>query len=221
MVEWTDSHEMRLNSDKTRYMIINFCHSLQFRTRLHIDTSLLEQVQETRLLGVILRDDLTWHSNTKHLVTRAYQRMIILRNLYEFNVPIEDMLKIYILFIRSVVEQSCVVWSSSITTEEVNCLEHTHKCALSIIYRENYISYSNALRLSKLLTLSQHRSELSYTFALRCTKNEKTKDMFPLNNVTTNTRKSEKNLVPFASTSRLANLAIHTMARQLNARHEA
>ena len=50
MVEWTDSHEMRLNSDKTKYMIINFCKSLQFQTGLHIDTSLLEQVHETRLL---------------------------------------------------------------------------------------------------------------------------------------------------------------------------
>ena len=212
---------MRLNSDKTKYMLINFCKSLQFQTRLQVDTSLLEQVHETRVLGVILRDDLTWHSNTKHLVTRAYQRMIILRNLYEFNVPIADLLKIYILFIRSVVEQSCVVWASSITTDEVNCLERTQKCALRIIYRENYISYSNALKLSQLLTLSERRSELSYTFALRCMQNDKTRDMFPLNDVTTNTRKPEKYFVPFASTSRLANSALHTMVRQLNIRQKS
>ena len=167
-----------------------------------------------------LRDDLTWHSNTKHLVTRAYQRMIILRNLYEFNVPIADMLKIYILFIRSVVEQSCVVWASSITADEVQSLERTQKCALRIIYRENYISYCNALRLLQLSTLSERRSQLSYTFALRCTQNEKTMDMFPLNSFTKNTRKPEKYFVPFANTSRLANSAMHTMVRQLNARQE-
>ena len=108
--EWTDSHEMRLNCDKTKYMIFNFCHSAQFHTRIHLNNTLLDQVKETRLLGVTISDDLTWHSNTNKLVTRAYQRMLILRNLYTFNVSTQDMITIYILFIRSVVEQSCLVF---------------------------------------------------------------------------------------------------------------
>ena len=77
--------------------------------------------------------------------------MIILRNLYQFNVPVEDMIKIYILFIRSMVEQSCVVWASSITAEEENSLERTQKCALRLIFKEKYQTYSNALILSGAL----------------------------------------------------------------------
>ena len=41
--------------------------------------------------------------------------MIILKNLFHFNLTIIEMLEIYSLYIRSMVEQASVVWSSSLT----------------------------------------------------------------------------------------------------------
>ena len=217
--KWTDDHEMLLNSAKTKYMLINFCHSAQFQTRLFIKNTLLEQVRETKLLGVIISDDLSWHSNTKYLVSKAYKRMTILRNLYEFNVPRDDMIKIYILFIRSVVEQSSVIWSSSLTKEDEASLERTQKCALRLIYKHDYISYRNALQISKLPTLSQRRSILLKSFASGCIKNNKTCDMFPTNSDRGKTRLKEKYFVPFCHTERLATSAMLSMARSLNDLH--
>ena len=69
--KWTDENEMLLNSQKSKYMVINYCSSLQFKTRLFVNNSLIEQVNETRLLGLIIQDDLSWKSNTKSLVKRA------------------------------------------------------------------------------------------------------------------------------------------------------
>ena len=69
--EWTKKKEMKLNTDKSKYMIFNFTRIHQFTTRLQLEGKLLEQVHETRLLGLILRDDLSWKSNTKYLVKRA------------------------------------------------------------------------------------------------------------------------------------------------------
>ena len=134
--KWTDSHQMKLNPAKSHYMVINFCTSLQFKTRLMIKDSLINQINETRLLGVILQDDLSWKANTKSVVKKAYTRMVILRKLVEFNVNTNDMLNIYILFIRSVLEQSSVVWTSSITCDEQQSLERAQKVALMIIYQE-------------------------------------------------------------------------------------
>ena len=51
---------MHMNYKKTKYMIFNFCHSRQFNTRLTVKDTLLEQVEETCLLGVIIRQDLTY-----------------------------------------------------------------------------------------------------------------------------------------------------------------
>ena len=152
MCKWTNENEMLLNSDKSKYMLFNFCNSTGFSTRLKINNSVIQQVREARLLGVIIQDDLSWNSNTSQLVKRATSRMLILRKLKEFDVPKCDILTIYILFIRSIIEQSSVLWSSSLTLDDQQRLERVQKIALHIIYDTDYISYENALKVSKLST---------------------------------------------------------------------
>ena len=75
-------------------------------------------MQETKLLGLVLRDDLSWKSNTAELIKRAYSRMLIIKNLVKFDIPLVDLVQIYILYIRSVMEQSAVVWHPAITKGE-------------------------------------------------------------------------------------------------------
>ena len=77
----------------------------------------LEIVQKTKLLGVILTDDLKWSENTRELVKKAYSRMELLRKVASFKPPIDDLKNIYMLYIRSILEQSCVVWHNSLTEE--------------------------------------------------------------------------------------------------------
>ena len=72
---------MKLNAEKSKYMVVNFTQNYQFNTRLTLDNTLLEQVKETKLLGVVLRDDLTWQSNTDLIVKQAYKRMLLLHKL--------------------------------------------------------------------------------------------------------------------------------------------
>ena len=129
---------------------------------------------------------------------RAYKRLTILRHLATFDVPKKELVQIYILFIRSVLEQSFVVWGSSITEEESNSLEQGQKCSLRIIYQDKYISYQNALINANLIELPERRKKLSLRFALKCLKNPKTSNMFQLNENYKNTRNCEKFKVPFA-----------------------
>ena len=138
--------------------------------------------------------------------------MTIIRNLINFNVAKKDLIHIYVIFIRSVLEQSCVVWGSSITESEAKAIERIQKCCLYLIYKDKYVSYENALQLAKLPKLN----ERSLKFALKCAANQKTKHMFPLNITNTHTRHPEKYQVPFAYHNRLKKSAIPVMARQLN-----
>ena len=116
--DWTHSNLMKLNAEKSKYMIINFTTNYQFSTRLCLENKRLEQVKETRLLGVVMNDKLTWHSNTEFIVKKAYKRMVLLHNLFDFGLPVSEMVNIYILYIRSILETSAVVWHSSITQAE-------------------------------------------------------------------------------------------------------
>ena len=212
---------MELNASKSDYMIFNFSHKYQFQTRLHLNGSFLEQVGKKKLLGLTIRDDLSWKSNTEEIIKKAYKRMIILRNLFQFGVPRNDLIQIYFLYIRSVVEQSAVVWHSSLTEGERLDLERVQKVALRLILKEDYHTYSHALQLTGLPTLESRRKSLCLSFAKKCVQSEATKDMFPLNEHIKKTRKPEKYYVPFARTDRLANSAIPYMARLLNNEHNS
>ena len=142
--------------------------------------------------------------------------MQILKKLYSFDIPIPYMVQIYCLYMRSVAEQSSVVWGSSLTKGQEFDLERIQKVALRIILDKDYISYENALNTTNLKTLKDRRSDLSLNFARKCTRNIHTMNMFPLNTGPRMNRNSEKYEVTQATTARLANSAIPTMQRQLN-----
>jgi hypothetical protein len=210
--------KMKLNTDKSKFMTINFTRNYQFNTRLSLEGNPLSQVHETKLLGLVLSDNLSWQSNTSFIVKKAYKhkRMTILQKLYEFSVPVEELLSIYILYIRSVMESSAVVWHSSLTQGQEMELERVQKVALRIILKEDYCGYSDALDQCSIQTLSDRRNQLCLTFAKNCTKNPKTSEMFPLNCQPYVTRNTEKYHVTPANTNRLARSAIPNMQRLLN-----
>ena len=78
----------------------------------------LDVVPKNKLLGVIVQDDLKWNANTASLVEKkANARMVILRKLSEFGAPRENMKIIYKSYTRNILEQSAVVWHTSLTTQ--------------------------------------------------------------------------------------------------------
>ena len=88
--DWTKRKQMKLNVKKSNYMIINYTKKYQFNTRLSMEGTLLEQVHQTKLLGLIISDDLFWKSNSEFIIKKAYTRMTLLHKLFEFNVPEEE-----------------------------------------------------------------------------------------------------------------------------------
>ena len=200
-------------------MIFNETLNYQFSTRLYLNGTLLEIISQTKLLGMIITSDLSWHENTLKLVRKAYARMTILRKLYCFSVPVNDLIQIYITYIRCYLELSSVVWHSSLTEEDSAKLERVQKVALRIILKEDYISYENALMKTELEMLSTRRQQLCLNFAKSCLKNTFTSSMFPLNDIEyhkSTSRHREKFQVQSASTERLRRSAIPHMQRLLN-----
>ena len=145
------------------------------------------------------------------IVNKAYKRMIILHKLYSFNIEDQDMVNIYSLYIRSVLEQSCQVWHHSLSEDDITDIERVQKVACRVILGDRYSSYSQALE-----PLTERRQKLCLKFAKKCLKHEKTQDMIPLNQNYTNTREREKYVVQHARTSRLKDSAIPQMQRMLN-----
>ena len=215
--QWTEDNMMKLNAKKSNVMIFNFTKNFQFTSRLYMENNLLEVVHETKLLGTLISSDLTWHANTDMLTKKAYKRMMMLHKLHSFNVDDEDMVTIYILYIRSILEQSCQVWHFSISQEEKSDLERVQKVACRIILDDRYEDYHSALQLLGLDTLVDRRQKLSLKFAKKCLKHKNTRDMFPLNpSEGQEVRNREIFQVQHAKGSRLFDSSVPQLQRALN-----
>ena len=137
-----------------------------------------ETVTNTKLLGTVISNDLRWDKNTESIVKKANMRMEILRRISPFGASKEEITNIYILYVRSLLEQSCVVWHSGLTNENAEDLERIQKNALKIILQEEYKSYENALKVLDLEKLDERREKLCLQFAKKCLGHEKMKIYF-------------------------------------------
>ena len=215
---WTTNQKMLLNEEKTKTMIFNFTNNHQFTTRLNVNNKNIEVVDNTKLLGTFITNDLRWDLNTNEIVKKANFRLQLMHKVSGFGASLNDMKEIYILFVRSILEQSSSVWHSSLTQENIDDLERVQKSALRIILKDKYKTYTNSLNFLQLDTLSNRRENLCLDFAKKCTKHPKLKHIFPLNNKNhqMDTRDQEKYFVQFANTERFQNSAIIYMQRLIN-----
>ena len=151
---------MILNEKKTKNLIFNFTDKYQFATRLVVNGERVETISNTKLLGTIISDDLSWDLNTKSIVQKANARMELLRRVASFGASVEDLKTIIFLFVRSHLEQSATVWHSSLTVENSSDLERVQKSAVKIILGNLY----NGLKLN-MEKLVDRRKQLCFNFA--------------------------------------------------------
>ena len=216
--EWTENQKMMVNGKKTKTIIFNFTERFQFTTRLKLKNQAIQVIDSTRLLGTIISNDLKWDLNTSSIVKKANARMELLRKVASFGTPPEDLKDIYTLFIRSILEQSAVVWHSSITDENAADLERVQKSAVKIILNDKYSGYNRGLAQLGLETLESRRKNLCLNFAIKCQKSDKMKHIFPENEKCheMGTRFQEKYKVHHANTGRFQQSSIIYMQKLLN-----
>ena len=216
--EWTDNHKMIISEKKTKAMLFNFTDNYQFTTRLDLKGSNVEIVDKMKILGTIVDSKLSWDDNCSLIIKKVNARMQLIRSLQSFGASVQEMVHMWVLFCRSVLEQSCVVWGTSLNQENKDDLERTQKTFSKLILREKYKNYDNALMVLNLDTLEKRRQDLILKFAKTGIKNGTLSDLFPINDKThkMQTRDDEVYKVNFANTNRLKHSSIVKMQNMLN-----
>ena len=79
--------------------------------------------------------------------------MLLLKKVQKFGATREDMVHIWIVYCRSILEQSAVVWSSSLSEENSDDLERTQKVFTKLVLQNKYTNYETALNQLNLETL--------------------------------------------------------------------
>ena len=162
--------------------------------------------------------NLNWNQNTSNLIKDGNKRMQLLHKTSKFTNNMKDLKQIYISQVRSKLEQSAVVWHSSLSKKNENDIERVQKAALRIIMKKKYNSYEDALTTLKLKSLKDRREHLCLKFAKGCLKIEKFKKYFPLKKKEHGMlmRHSDKFVTEKFKSFRYRNSALPYMIRLLN-----
>ena len=106
--EWTDKQKMIISEKKTKAMLFNFTDKYQFSTRLQLKGQNVQIVDQMKILGTVVNSDLTWTDNCMLIIKKVNNRMQLIRNIFSFGATREEMVHLWIVFCRSVLEKSCV-----------------------------------------------------------------------------------------------------------------
>ena len=169
-------------------------------TRLTMNSKTIDRVEEIKLVGVWVTTWLDWDKNIREICKKAYARMTMLTKLKYVGVKEEDLLNIYVLYIRSLLEYCSTVWHSTLTVEQSKNIENVQKLSLRIILGSEYVGYAEALRWSGLDSLNERREHKCLVFGLKSLVHPVHHKMFPVNPETSllATRKREHFTVNWA-----------------------
>ena len=131
--EYSEKNSMQINKKKTKVMVFNPCKAWDFQSALSLDDQELDMVEEMRLLGVVIKSDLKWTSNTEQMVDKAYKRLWSMRRLKGMGASVDDLKDVFIKQVRSVLELAVPVWNAAIRQEEKRDIERVQKL-LYILY---------------------------------------------------------------------------------------
>ena len=85
--------------------------------------------------------------------------------------PEQDLVKLYVCFLLSVVDFSCVVYHSILTLEQAKEIEGLQATALKIIYGFDHF-YASLLEKSGLELVAERRIKMLDKFIIKTAKNE-------------------------------------------------
>ena len=182
---------MKLNVAKCKFMLFNPTHNYDFIPQLQIQGTNIETMEEMKLLGLTLTNDLKWHANTEAMVKKAYSRLWMIRRLKKHGANLIDLKDVFLKQIRSILEFGVPVWNPGLTKVEAMDIERVQKAFLHIALGENYQCYSEALFKADLETLESRRAQLCATFARKSAKHTKHESWFKLNKGGPDTRSAK------------------------------
>ncbi len=147
-------NKMCLNAKKSSVLIIDNSKGKKYSsTSITINGEVIPKTNMSKLLGVLINTRADWNDHINSIYSKACRKLFILRKLKCFGLSTSQLVTMYILHIRSVMEYCCVLWANSLTLKQIKKLVSVEKRALSIICKK-YISSSNYLNTCKLVQIT-------------------------------------------------------------------
>ena len=214
---FTDENKFKINEKKSEIMVFNFSSKFSFPPDVSFSNSdVLQEVNETKMLGLVIESSLKWSKNTEYIFSKASSKLWMLRRLKKFNMEEKLLKDFYEKEIRSLVEYAVPIWSSGITLQESKTIEKIQKFSFSIILNNWSWSYFVKCTLLESEPLFFRRKDIALNFSLRTAKSKK-HSFFVKKEAAYNTRSKDKFYEEQTSrTQRCFNSPLVALTRDLN-----
>ena len=74
--QWSENQKMKINQKKTKAMVFNFTDNFKFSTRLQLKGENIEMVNQMKILGTIINQNLSWDENCQHLIKKLMHALL-------------------------------------------------------------------------------------------------------------------------------------------------
>ena len=128
---WSNQWLVDFNPVKTETMVVSRKRIKLNHPDLIMDNNILQEVEHHKHLGITFSSDLTWHNHIVEITTKGWQRVNLLRA-FKFRFDRKSLERLYISFIRPVLEYSGVVWSNC-TNQDKKLLEDIQIEAMRVV----------------------------------------------------------------------------------------
>ena len=215
--DWCKVNDMLPKPTKCHVLHVNFLKKPVQLPQLSLGGEVLQVVDHMKLLGLEIQNNLGWDIQVKSMISRASRRLFMLYALRKHAAPAEDMLTIFQIYIRPILEYVCAVWHSSLTKHQSHQIERIQKRTCKVILGNDYQDYESALRELKISSLADRREDLVLKFGQQVLNSERHRHMLPeQRSVKHNLRHSNKFPTPMCKTNRFQNSTIPFIINKLN-----
>ena len=209
-------NKMVMNKQKTKVITFTKSKKWDFPPELTFDDgTFIDCVQNIKLVGVLVSQDLKWSQNTAYICKKARSRLWILRRMRNMELDMFQLFDVYIKEIRSILEMAVPVWHPGLTRKQRADIERIQKLAFQIILQERYKSYTFACEIFCTDTLENRRTRLCYNFAVKNLKSDHS--FFTKMDKAVNTRQKGGIVHEYkCNTSRFSKSSLPYLAKLLN-----
>jgi len=151
LYQWSQVNKMKFHPDKCKVLRATLKHKPSlFDYALHDDV--LEFCEFEKDLGVFITHKLNWTKNCQELVSKANQRLGLLKRSCSFTKNTNKRRTLYLAMVRSIFEHCSPIWSPA-TAVSIDRIEAVQKRSIKWILKETYSKYSKIEYIQKLIKL--------------------------------------------------------------------
>ena len=154
---FVQENKMVINKKKTKIISFTKSRKWDFPPEVNFsDGTQIENISETKLVGLVLSEDLRWFKNTLYICQKAREKIWIIRRMVKLNLDLSTMFDVYAKEVRSSLELAVPVWHSGISKQQSADIERIQKISFKIMLVEKYISYKSACKLFSAQNLEEN-----------------------------------------------------------------